>query len=46
VVDPNALVASIVDNSVKISKVKGKKDELDVFESIGEGVGPSTVKHL
>jgi hypothetical protein len=45
-VDPNAIVASIVDNSMKNSKVKEKKVQLDVLEGIEEGLGASTVKHL
>jgi hypothetical protein len=41
-----ALVASIVDNSVKIFMVKGKKGELGLLENRVEGVGPSTTKSL
>jgi hypothetical protein len=45
-VDTTALVTSIVENSVKNSKVKGKKVQLDVLEGTEEGAGASTVMHL
>jgi len=45
-VDPNAFVASIVVNSVRISMVKGKKGELNSLEIRVEGVAPSHGKLL